>query len=235
MAHAARARVLREHTPEQRAIQLESYWKEANDNVSAHTPRRNGRGREVDHGLAAGLASQRGTAGNRWRIWRRGWRVCRSGRFTPARWSGPLRRRRQSGSRTASSRGPMTTWASFMPANGRASRSPIWIAARIGGASISFAPARARPGGELMIETQARMVRQVQALARGACGRNGRDRQPRRSAARRGGVLPGHSARAMLRFEISPASVSVLELSEWTLARGVRESHRRRRNSREVT
>jgi spore maturation protein CgeB len=58
MAHAARARILREHTPDQRAIQLESYWKEANDNVPAHTPRRNGRGREVDHGLAAGLASQ---------------------------------------------------------------------------------------------------------------------------------------------------------------------------------
>jgi spore maturation protein CgeB len=58
MGEAARARVLREHTPERRAIQLESYWKEANDNVSAHTPRRNGRGREVDHGVAPGLASE---------------------------------------------------------------------------------------------------------------------------------------------------------------------------------
>jgi spore maturation protein CgeB len=56
---AARERVLREHTPEQRAIQLEGYWKEANDNVSAHTARGNrGRGK-VDHGLAAGLASER--------------------------------------------------------------------------------------------------------------------------------------------------------------------------------
>ena len=36
MAHAARERVLREHTPEQRAIQLESYWKEADDNLSTH-------------------------------------------------------------------------------------------------------------------------------------------------------------------------------------------------------
>jgi spore maturation protein CgeB len=56
---AARERVLREHTPERRALQLEGYWKEANDNVSASTPRRNGRGREVDHGLGAGVASER--------------------------------------------------------------------------------------------------------------------------------------------------------------------------------
>ena len=58
IGEAARARVLREHTPERRAIQLEGYWKEANDNVSAHTPRRNRRGRKVDHGLVAGMASQ---------------------------------------------------------------------------------------------------------------------------------------------------------------------------------
>jgi spore maturation protein CgeB len=69
MAHAARERVLREHTPEQRAMQLESYWKEADDNVSAHAARGNRRGGEVDHGLAAGMASERqrpqtgGTAG----------------------------------------------------------------------------------------------------------------------------------------------------------------------------
>lgn len=56
---AARARILREHTPERRAMQLEEYWKEANDNVSAHTPRRDGRGRKVDHGLGAGMASER--------------------------------------------------------------------------------------------------------------------------------------------------------------------------------
>lgn len=55
---AARARVLREHTPERRALQLEEYWKEADDNVSPHTARRNGRGRKIDHGLGAGLASQ---------------------------------------------------------------------------------------------------------------------------------------------------------------------------------
>jgi spore maturation protein CgeB len=70
MGAAARDRVLREHTPERRAVQLEGYWKEANDNVSASTPRRNGRGREVDHGLGAGVASERersqtsGSAGN---------------------------------------------------------------------------------------------------------------------------------------------------------------------------
>lgn len=55
---SARARVLREHTPERRAIQLEGYWKEANDNVSADPPRRNGRRRNNDHGLDAGVASQ---------------------------------------------------------------------------------------------------------------------------------------------------------------------------------
>jgi spore maturation protein CgeB len=58
MGAAARERILREHTPERRAIELESYWKEANDNVSAPPPRRNGRGREVDHGLGAGMASE---------------------------------------------------------------------------------------------------------------------------------------------------------------------------------
>lgn len=56
---AARARVLAEHTPEQRAIQLERYWKEADDNVSADTPRRNRRRGQVDHGMDAGLASER--------------------------------------------------------------------------------------------------------------------------------------------------------------------------------
>jgi spore maturation protein CgeB len=59
IAAAARERVLREHTPERRAIELEGYWKEAYDNVSAPTPRRNGRGREVDHGVGAGVASER--------------------------------------------------------------------------------------------------------------------------------------------------------------------------------
>lgn len=56
---AARRRVLAEHTPEQRAIQLESYLKEANDNISAHPPRRDRRHRKVDHGLEAGVAPER--------------------------------------------------------------------------------------------------------------------------------------------------------------------------------
>jgi spore maturation protein CgeB len=69
MAHAARQRILAGHTPERRAIQLESYWKEANDNLSTDTARRNGCRGEVDHGLAPGVASERertkagGTAG----------------------------------------------------------------------------------------------------------------------------------------------------------------------------
>lgn len=56
---AARQRILAEHTPEQRAAQLEGYWKEANDNLPADTARRNGRGREAVDGLGTGLASQR--------------------------------------------------------------------------------------------------------------------------------------------------------------------------------
>jgi spore maturation protein CgeB len=59
MGRAARARVLAEHTPEQRAIQLERYWKEADDHVSPHTPRRDRRRGAVDHGMGAGLASER--------------------------------------------------------------------------------------------------------------------------------------------------------------------------------
>ncbi len=56
---AAQRRVLEEHTPECRARQLEGYLQEANDNISAHTPRRNRRHRPGDHGLEAGLASER--------------------------------------------------------------------------------------------------------------------------------------------------------------------------------
>lgn len=59
MGAAARRRVLDEHTPECRARQLEGYLQEANDNISAHTPRRNRRRGPGDHGLAAGLASER--------------------------------------------------------------------------------------------------------------------------------------------------------------------------------
>ncbi len=59
IGQAARARVLAEHTPEQRAIQLERYWKEADDNVSADTPRRDRRRGQVDHGMGAGVASER--------------------------------------------------------------------------------------------------------------------------------------------------------------------------------
>jgi hypothetical protein len=59
VGQAARARVLAEHTPEQRALQLERYWKEADDNVSADPPRGNRRRGTENHGLDAGLASER--------------------------------------------------------------------------------------------------------------------------------------------------------------------------------
>lgn len=60
---AARRRVLAEHTPQHRAIQLEGYLKEMDDNASPDTPRRDGRRREIDHRLDSGLASQRGGKG----------------------------------------------------------------------------------------------------------------------------------------------------------------------------
>jgi probable phosphoglycerate mutase len=72
------------------------------------------------------------------------------------------------------------------------------------------------PGGELMIETQARMVRKAQALAethRGEMIAIVSHGDPLRSLL---AYYLGISPEAMLRFEISPASVSVLEVSEWT-------------------
>jgi spore maturation protein CgeB len=59
MGAAARRRILAGHTPEQRAIQVETYLKEAHDNLLAHSPRRNRRNRKVVDGLGAGMASQR--------------------------------------------------------------------------------------------------------------------------------------------------------------------------------
>jgi spore maturation protein CgeB len=61
----ARARILGSHTPEQRAIELESCWKEWHDNVAPHPPRPNRRERKEHHGPGEGLASERGgqTAG----------------------------------------------------------------------------------------------------------------------------------------------------------------------------
>jgi spore maturation protein CgeB len=58
IGQAARERILAEHTPEHRAMQLEGYLKEIDDNASAYTARRNGRPREVNHGFSSGLASQ---------------------------------------------------------------------------------------------------------------------------------------------------------------------------------
>jgi spore maturation protein CgeB len=57
VAEAARARVLAEHTPAQRALQLEAYVREMNDNFSAYTPRRNQRSGKQDNRTAIGLAS----------------------------------------------------------------------------------------------------------------------------------------------------------------------------------
>ena len=58
IGEAARRRMLAEHTPLQRAIQLEGHWKEAHDHVPAHSPRRHRRYRQTDDGVGAGMASQ---------------------------------------------------------------------------------------------------------------------------------------------------------------------------------
>jgi spore maturation protein CgeB len=60
IGEAARRRILAEHTPEHRAAQLLGYWKEVHDKISAHPARPDGRRRESDHGLAAGVASEPG-------------------------------------------------------------------------------------------------------------------------------------------------------------------------------
>jgi len=52
---AARKRVLTEHTPRHRAIQLEGYLKEMNDNISPHSSRSHRRNRESPHRMDAGL------------------------------------------------------------------------------------------------------------------------------------------------------------------------------------
>ncbi|PWU07212.1 MAG: glycosyltransferase [Terriglobia bacterium] len=59
LGEAARRRVLAEHTPAHRAMQLECYWKEADDNFSAHSSRRHRRHREGDGRMGAGMAPQR--------------------------------------------------------------------------------------------------------------------------------------------------------------------------------
>ena len=55
---AARRRVLAEHTPRKRALQLESYLEELNDNVFAHTPWSHRRNRKGAGRVETGLASE---------------------------------------------------------------------------------------------------------------------------------------------------------------------------------
>lgn len=59
LGDAIRRRVLAEHTPARRVMQLEGYWKEAHDHFSADSPWRHGRSRQADSGLGAGMAPQR--------------------------------------------------------------------------------------------------------------------------------------------------------------------------------
>lgn len=59
LGDAARRRILAEHTPGQRAAQLEGYVKEVHDNLSTHPPRRHRRPRQTAGGISAGLASER--------------------------------------------------------------------------------------------------------------------------------------------------------------------------------
>jgi spore maturation protein CgeB len=55
---AARRRILTQHTPHHRALQIESYLKEMYDHASAHPPRRDRRGRQGAGRMDAGLASE---------------------------------------------------------------------------------------------------------------------------------------------------------------------------------
>src|SRR6185312_10462251 len=55
---AARRRILAEHTPAQRAAQLEGYWEEVYDNLPANSTRRNGRSGKIANGLGARMASE---------------------------------------------------------------------------------------------------------------------------------------------------------------------------------
>jgi spore maturation protein CgeB len=64
MGEAARRRVLSGHTATHRAIQLEQYLREMNDNAAIDPPRANGRYRSLDHGVAAGAPSQSGRPGS---------------------------------------------------------------------------------------------------------------------------------------------------------------------------
>jgi len=59
VGEAARRRILLEHTPERRAIELETYVREFHDNFSSSAPRTHRGRRQGDGGMAAGLASQR--------------------------------------------------------------------------------------------------------------------------------------------------------------------------------
>lgn len=58
VASAARRRILAEHTPEHRALQLEGYLKEMDDNFSSGATWRNGCCGEISGGMDAGLPSQ---------------------------------------------------------------------------------------------------------------------------------------------------------------------------------
>lgn len=59
IGEAARRRIVAEHTPERRAIQLENYVKEVHDKFLTHKAWRDGRDRQSADGQADGVAAQR--------------------------------------------------------------------------------------------------------------------------------------------------------------------------------
>lgn len=59
IGESARNRILAEHTPAQRAAQLEAYVKEVHDNFTSHQTRRNRRSQQVANGVDARMASKR--------------------------------------------------------------------------------------------------------------------------------------------------------------------------------
>ncbi len=58
LGEAACKRIRAAHTPEHRAAQLEAYWKEFHDNISAGAPRRNRCSGETADGMGAGVATE---------------------------------------------------------------------------------------------------------------------------------------------------------------------------------
>ena len=132
-----------------------------------------------------------------------------------ARWNGPLKPHRPLPSSMNWSRSPTPTSGNSTPAAGRESRSPTWTSATTRRRFNTVRSLTRAPGGEIAVETQARMVRKIHELA----GRHDGGTvaivshgDPLRAAI---AYFLGMPLDFLLRFEVHPASLSVVELGEW--------------------